>query len=218
VDTEQNSAQEPATPATLTEAQSAQIMARYRLEQQVLSGAGQFYWIAGLSLVNSVLYLLNTGWVFFIGLAATQLIDGIASAIAADIGEAGIVIRIIGLILDLFVAGMFVFFGVFARRRHMWAFVVGLVIYALDGLLLLLVGDWLGVALHGLFLYLIFGGVRALRRLNAIESGASIPLVALPKPPPTVRDRKYWARLLAAPAALMILLVILLVAIFMMGR
>ncbi len=164
----------PAAPAELTEQQSAQIMARYRLEQQVLSGANNFFWIAGLTLVNSILFALNANWSFFIGLGATQFIDAIAKMIAGEFADGGIIFRVIGLGLDIFVAGMFVFFGVFARKRHLWAFVVGMILYGLDALLLLLIGEWVGLALHGLFLWFIFSGVRALRRLNALETSPSI--------------------------------------------
>ena len=46
------------------------------------SGANWFYWIAGLSLVNTILLYTGSEWVFVVGLGVTQLIDGIAIEIA----------------------------------------------------------------------------------------------------------------------------------------
>lgn len=172
MDTEASSAPQNTAPIELTEQQSAQIMARYRLEQQVLSGANNFFWIAGLSLINSILYLMNVNWSFFIGLGITQLIDAIASNLAIEAGRSGAILRVAGLGVDVFLIGMLVFFGVFARKRHLWAFVIGMLVYALDGILLLLIGEFVGVALHVLFLFLIFRGTQALRQLEKLgQSG-----------------------------------------------
>jgi hypothetical protein len=35
---------------------------------------------------------------------------------------------------DVVVAGVFVLFGVFATKKHLWAFIVGMILYALDGM------------------------------------------------------------------------------------
>jgi|WetSurMetagenome_2_1015567.scaffolds.fasta_scaffold454739_1 hypothetical protein len=129
------------------------------LEKQVKSGASWFYWIAGLSLVNSVVTLAGGHGGFVIGLGVTQVID----LLAASIGGAGMAVAIV---LDLLAAGLFVLFGVFANRRQAWGFVAGMVLYALDGLVFLLLGGWLAVGFHAFALFCIFGGFTAMRKLQ----------------------------------------------------
>lgn len=97
---------------------------------QVKSGASWFYWIAGLSLVNSIAAFSGSDWRFILGLGVTQLIDVLGQSIEGP----G---KFIALVLDLVAAGVLVLFGVFASKGHLWAFVVGMVLFALDGVLFL---------------------------------------------------------------------------------
>jgi hypothetical protein len=130
-----------------------------KLENQVKSGASWFFWIAGLSVINSVVALSGSQWGFIMGLGVTQIVD----TIGKTLGGAGVPVAII---LDIIVAGVFVLFGVFARQRHPWAFIVGMVLYGLDGLLFLLGGDLLGLGFHGFALFCIFAGFSALKKLQ----------------------------------------------------
>ena len=99
-----------------TEARSA-VEEQVKIEQQAKSGADWFFWIAGLSLINSLILLAGSQWSFIIGLGITQFIDAIALIIAEEIGIIG---KAIGFFLDMIAAGIFVLFGVFARKRHTW--------------------------------------------------------------------------------------------------
>lgn len=129
-------------------------------EAQLKSGASWFYWIAGLSLVNSIVAFTGSDWRFILGLGITQILDGFGH----DLGSAG---KAMVLTLDLLAAGVLVFFGIFAHKRHLWAFGVGMVLIALHGLIFLLVQDWLGVGFHVFVLYCLFRGAKACRELNA---------------------------------------------------
>ena len=93
------------------------------------SGASWFYWIAGLSLINSVAATAGVNWRFIFGLGITQVLD----AMGTQFGGAA---KIITLALNLVVAGIFILFGVFAHKRHLWAFIVGMVLFAMDTLLM----------------------------------------------------------------------------------
>ena len=139
-------------------------------ESRAHSGANWFFWIAGLSLINSVIQLMNGTWAFIVGLGITQLIDGLATQIST---EGGSTPKIIALVLDVIVAGVFVFFGLLARNRQGWAFIVGMILYILDGLLFVWVQDWLSIAFHIFALYNIFQGFRANNRLNELEREAA---------------------------------------------
>lgn len=142
------------------------IVERLELEKRMLSGANWFFWIAVLSLINSVILLSSGQWSFLAGLGITQIIDALATQISAAGGSGA---TIIALIMDITVAGFFVFFGLMARKRQGWAFIVGMVLYGLDGLLFLLAQSWLSIAFHLFALYGIYQGLRALNRLKATE-------------------------------------------------
>lgn len=139
---------------------------KLKVEKQLQSGADWFFWIAGLSLINSAILFTGSEWGFIIGLGITQIIDAIGLAIAEEMGVAG---KIIAFIFDIVAAGVFVLFGVFARKRYKWAFVVGMVLYAMDGLIFLLVADFLSVGFHVFALFCIYGGFKAIKKLSEIE-------------------------------------------------
>src|SRR3954464_15389563 len=125
---------------TLTPQDSVQL---HQLQDRALSGARWFFWIAGLSLITSLVALSGSNWGFLLSLGITQAIDGIAQVTGADgTGKA------IALVLDLSIAGVCVLFGVLAGKKHLWAFILGMVLFGLDALILVLVKDWIGVAFH----------------------------------------------------------------------
>jgi len=152
---------------------------RDKLESQHKSGANWFYWIAGLSLVNSGVMLAGGQWGFIVGLGITQFADAVGAAIAEEVG-AGIGLRAVVFVFDAFVAGLFVLFGALARKRHAGAFVTGMALYTLDGLLFVLVGDWLSVAFHAFVLFCLFGGLAASRKLAAQARPADPALSSQP--------------------------------------
>ena len=133
------------------------------VEKHFRSGAGWFYWIAGLSLVNSVLTILGSEWGFFFGLGITMFVD----VIGTEIGGPAVVIA---LVFNVMLAGVFVLFGFFAGRNQKWAFITGMVLYTLDGMLFLLVGDFLSLIFHAFALWCIVRGYKAGRQLIAVET------------------------------------------------
>ncbi len=98
--------------------------------KQTQVGGDWFFWIAGFSIINSLLGIMGTGIHFVIGLGLTELFD----AFGGRSGSAG---KGAAFGLDLLAAGFYVLYGFFARKGARWAFVAGMIFYALDGLLLL---------------------------------------------------------------------------------
>jgi hypothetical protein len=127
---------------------------------QLKSGASWFYWIAGLSLINSIAAFSGSSWRFIIGLGITQVFDELGSHLARG-GS------VVALALDVFTAGLFVLCGVFAHKAQSWAFILGIAVFALDGLIFLIGQSWLGVAFHLLVLYWLFRGFSACRQIRA---------------------------------------------------
>jgi hypothetical protein len=142
------------------------------LVQQLNGGASWFFVIAVLSIVNSVLMFAGTTWTFIFGLGITQIIDGLAMGVAQAIETgAGVwIVRAIGLAFNLGIAGFFILFGWLARKGYGVVFIIGMLLYLFDGLLLLLFMDILGLGFHAFALFLMFRGYSALRQLRALQA------------------------------------------------
>jgi hypothetical protein len=138
---------------------------------QALSGANWFFWIAGLSLVNAVIVLAGGSWGFLAGLGATQFISALGFALRESLGAGAL---ILAFALDVLAASIFVVFGLLARNRQTWAYIIGMVVYVIDGLILLLVQDWLSMAFHAFALYCIFKGLAANNRLKELQAETAI--------------------------------------------
>lgn len=166
---------EPSTEANCAQATELgqdirMLEAKLRVEHEIKSGANWFYWIAGLSLINSVIMMFGGGWSFIIGLGLTQLVDAVAAISAENIGsDIGMVVKAVAFVMNIAIAGIVAGFGVFAHKRHKWAFLVGMVLYALDGLIFLWVGDYWGMGFHLFALVGLYRGVRSLAKLAALE-------------------------------------------------
>lgn len=113
-------------------------------------GAGAIYLVAALTLLDAALSLAAYGRDEIIGLGLTRWAAGIAP-------EGG---------ASLALAAGFTLLGLLAQRGRLWAFAVGVAVYALDGLIVLAVPDWVGVAIHTVVLAMMVRGLDAGRRLS----------------------------------------------------
>lgn len=158
----------PQIPENAPEIEQALLLEKNR--QMIRSGGDWFFWIAGLSLVNSLIAAFGGQWSFIIGLGVTQVIDGLAIVIIeeAEIVNGSIILAT-ALFLNVLVALFVVLFGILARKHMGWAFIIGMILYAFDGLLFFLVQDWLSVGFHVFALYCIYAGYSALRKLKFLE-------------------------------------------------
>jgi hypothetical protein len=153
----------PALPSSTSASSGADVSPElFGLEKRVKSGGSWYYWVAALSLVNSVMAFSGGGGGFVIGLSVTQFMDAMLSA-------DGGVMKGVGLALGVLAAGVFALFGVFACKRHVWAFIVGMLFYGLDTILTVLAEQWLGLAFHGWVLFSLFIGTRAAMQINALS-------------------------------------------------
>lgn len=133
---------------------------------EIGSGASWFWWIAGLSIVNSVMVHSGGDTNFVIGLGFTLLADNIFKEYIA-----------VAIAIDVVALATIAGFGFLARKGHLWAFVTGIVLYSLDAVIYLLVQDWMSVAFHGLALFYMIRGATVLR--TALRDAANPPA-----PPP----------------------------------
>jgi hypothetical protein len=151
---------------------TAMLEQKLRAEQIVKNGAGWFLAIAGLSVLNSVLTISGAGFHFIFGLGVTEIVD----AVGRQTGATG---STLGMVVNLFIAGVFVLFWKFARTGAKWAFLAGMVLYLIDGLILIPFKDFLGVAFHAYALFRIYQGLQgipALEDLRRMTAPAGAPI------------------------------------------
>ena len=137
------------------------------LARRYKSGANWFYWIAGLSLITSIITFSGGSWRFLISLGTTQVIDGIAAALAAELG--GSAPQFIALVLDVVLTAIFILFGVMANKKLLWAYILGMAAFVVDGLVSLLIQDFVGVIAHVVILIFMVPGFMAGRKLIELE-------------------------------------------------
>ena len=119
----------------------------------ILSGARWFWWIAGLSLINTIAGISNTNVNFVMGLSMVTLANmAFASNLALVLAVSG------GLIAFYF------FMGWYAQREKLWGCYLGLAVYAVDTALCLFLKDWFSAAFHAWALWAIFRATQPLRQ------------------------------------------------------
>lgn len=155
-----------------TREQESIIEEKLKIQQQFEGGANWFFWIAGLSLVNTVVILVNGQWSFIIGLGITQIVDALAVGFAQEAGSGAVAIKLVALFIDLCITGTFVIFGILSRKKYQWSFIIGMIIYALDGLLFLLISDFLSLGFHVFALWGLYGGYEGCRKIKEIEKNS----------------------------------------------
>ena len=136
---------------------------KLRAERVVKAGASWFLMVGILSLVNSVLSMSGAGVRFIFGLGIAQFVD----AIAHQAGQSGFALD---LIINGFMAAVFVLFWNFARKGEQWAFMIGMGLYAVDALVMLMSQNLLPVAFHAYALYRIYRGMSGIRVLKQFEA------------------------------------------------
>jgi len=150
-------------PAPAPGSTQAFLEQRLRLQNRMRSGAGWLMAVALFSVVNSALVFFDAKLHFIVGLGVTQLADGVAH----HAGPAG---TMAGFIVSLFMAGLFLLFWKFAREGQQWAFLTGMILYGLDGLIFLPIGLMLDFGFHIFALYCMYKGLSALSELNKLNS------------------------------------------------
>ncbi|MCP4574392.1 MAG: hypothetical protein GY838_18715 [bacterium] len=142
-----------------------------KLANRAQGGANWFYWIAGLSLLNSLVALFAGQWNFIFGLGITQVLDALAQGLADGAGSAW-AIKAGGLLFSIGALSTYVLFGWLANRGKTAGYVIGMVFYALDGGIFVVAGDLLGAGFHAVALALMGRGLHAHRQLRKLADPA----------------------------------------------
>lgn len=135
---------------------------RLILAARAKSGARWFMWIAGLSLINTIAAFTGAHFHFIVGLGFTQFVDAISRKVAGTVSVGA-------LFLDVLIAALFIGFGKWASQGREWAFLVGMIVYALDSLLFLVTKDVVSIGFHLFALWCIYRGLKANEGLNQLS-------------------------------------------------
>ena len=142
----------------------------------VLSAARWFWWIAGLSVVNTVLIHSGSDTSFVVGLGFTMFADVLFKSVKA-----------VAFGIDAVAILFFFLMGRYALRGHLWAFIVGGVVYAGDALIYLYFKDYMPLAFHAFALFQIGRGAftlrTCLRDAEALSFTAPVAAAATATPP-----------------------------------
>lgn len=169
---ESNSGNPYASPVDVTPAPfSADALPRdgeiRELFERGKNGAAWFYWVAGLSLINSLSALTDSNFGFALGLNITQIADHMA--LLAVKGGADASAKFFALGFDLVVYALMAGCGWLSQKRMLPVFALGMALYALDALLFFLVFEVVSLMLHVFALWSMWAGFSAFRRLNDLE-------------------------------------------------
>ena len=139
--------------------------ARHVTRTSVLHSADWFFWLAILSVINSLIVyyyqIPNTP----IALGITQWVDGTSKGFNASMSSSALAINIL-------IAGVLAMFGFLARRGNDFAFVLGIFLYLVDAMLAIGVRDFFGFGVHLIALFFLVKGLLASRHIR--ENAVSI--------------------------------------------
>jgi hypothetical protein len=155
-----------------------QEMVQDDLTARLRSVASWFYWVVGLSAVNSIVVMTGAEWAFSLGLGITQVVDGVALSFqeVSDARVSGLAPgQVVAWLVDLLILGFFVFLGIMlTKRRAAWALWVGVVLYALDTLFFLIGPQVVPLIFHAFVIYKLtrgFGILKEFRQTNLPATG-----------------------------------------------
>lgn len=163
---------------------------KQKLMNRMRSGASWFYWIAALSVINTILIEFGSSINFIFGLGITQIIDALVFQWGFDLApDAFTVLRVFGLAITLLIVLIFVLFGIYANKRQRWAFIAGMIVYAIDALAVLFVWeqpDFLAFAFHLFVIWGLIRGLGAISQLEQLDDALRQAGLLPPEPPPSV--------------------------------
>jgi hypothetical protein len=146
-------------------AEQQEFRRRMLLLRRAKGGINWFYWVGGLSIISTIIFIAGNTPNYFLGLGVIQLVDSYTLATANGTQIAPLM-RWVAAAMDLLLAGVFLIFGYRGQRSYRSWIVAGIALYTLDGLIFLVFSVWLGVIFHAFVIYSLVRGLRAMDELN----------------------------------------------------
>lgn len=128
------------------------------------AGANWFFWLAALSVVNTLIIFLSQLPNMPFAFGITQWLDGTTGPLSSEGWRPAL--HTSGLVINLLIAAGFAGFGYFARRGNDLAFLLGIFLYVVDAVLSLGLKDFFGFAFHFVGFFFLFRGLLASRHVR----------------------------------------------------
>lgn len=170
---------DPFSGASLQADQTAREIVK--LNQQAKNSSRSFYWIAGLSFINSLITAFGGEFYLVMGLASTLFVDYFAVGMGQEVPEMAVVFKVIALVISLIASGIFALFGFLAEKGKRWTYVLGMIFYGVDALIMLALQEWKGLLVHVYFMWVLFAGLRALNQLQKLTPQTARPSSDFPQ-------------------------------------
>lgn len=122
----------------------------------VQNAANWFYWIAALSLINTISLLAGSDFGFIVGLGITQIFDGILFELMGEFSAWNLIPAFV-------FSGTFAVIGYYANKHFKNAFLLGMIFYGFDTILFVIVMDVISIGFHIFALFMIFKGFKHLK-------------------------------------------------------
>jgi hypothetical protein len=147
------------------ESTSSPVSDSYRAEKQILKqrvskGGLWFLLMAGSAIANLISLWRGGGFPFDLDLGFTQFVAQFAESFRFSVRDS--LLGVHGVVALVF---LFLWHQAMSRRKE--AFLAGMIIYAVDGVLLILVPDFFLIAVHGAALFMLYRGWRAVEQLSS---------------------------------------------------
>lgn len=139
--------------------------ARHVTRTSVLHGADWFFWIAVISLINSLIVYYYQTPNTPLALGISRWLDGTTSGFNASMSMGG-------LLTNILIALVLAMFGLMARRGSDTTFVLGIFLYVIDSFLVIGLRDFFGFGVHLIALFFLVKGLLASRHIR--ENAVSI--------------------------------------------
>ncbi|MEA5077760.1 MAG: hypothetical protein VB013_04245 [Anaerolineaceae bacterium] len=162
------------TPPSIGNSDIEQIKSQLKEDSKFKNAIGWFYWIGGLSFINSILALVKSTFSFIFGLGITQLVDGIAIGATERIQSETKIFYVFSLVISLIFSGLFVLFGYLGNKKKKGAIITGIILYGLDAILCLVLGAYLDGLFH---VWALVGLISGLVMLKNKKEDMGIPVL-----------------------------------------
>lgn len=126
------------------------------------NGISWFYWITGLSLINTCINVFDGGYSFIVWLWYTQFLDAIVILFRDDGNRIAMTLVFFA---SLLVSGFFALSAYLTEHGKKWWYLIAMILYIIDMFVYLYVGDYVGIGFHIFALVYIYRGYVAHRQL-----------------------------------------------------
>lgn len=152
---------------TMTDITCADELNLLRTQRNIKRSASWFYWIAVLSIINSLTVALSGKSNFAVELGITKFMGGIA--LATTESGTGHSVNYIVIGISALAAGVFALCGVAGVKHALPIYVIGMVLYAMDALIYFESQSWIPVAFHVFVLINLWKTVSMTKEYQQIE-------------------------------------------------